>query len=758
MNKYQNLSKEQLLQIVEKQEKELKNKKYGLVWDSEREPEQVVLDCENNLPVLKRVKGKEIRTNDDEDNILIEGDNYHALTVLNYTHKEKIDVIYIDPPYNTGAKDWKYNNNFIDENDGYRHSKWLNMMSKRLIISRKLLSQGGIICVTIDDYEFANLKIVLDQIFGLENFLGTIVIRNNPAGRSTRNEISITHEYALFYGTDQYSQVCRLNRSQNQIERYDQEDSTGKFEWVNFRKPGSLKSESPPMFYPIFANSKSIRIPNLEWNSDLKKWDLLEEPIGDEQVILPIDEGGKERRWRWGIERVKANIAEFIPKWQKDKLHIYVKGRMTFEQVLPMTWWDKKEYSSTAYGANLLKDIFSELQVFSYPKSIHAVVDCIRIMNNKKDAIILDFFAGSGTTGHAVLELNKEDGGNRKFILCTNNENNICTDVTYPRIEKVINGYDFKGKDKTTLFEKKITWTDFSKKAEEINKQINTIIEENSDKYDKIEKKIEDGILKVTSIKNIDGKKEGLGGNLQYFKTSFVKKTSNRDQVKLNLTRKCTEMLCVKENIFNEEKTEEDFIIFSSNKKDKFLCVYYNFIDDSFEQFIAELKKLKTKKIIYMFSLENKIEKSLFKGINNFTLEPIPQKILDVYKQLVKMNIPEKKEIIFIELGKANKKIFEENEKDESARILRIVLEKTIQKIAQNTGINILNDKGKEEKISTLNDLLKGNKTFSQIVWEENKTCLAIGNHAAHGEYDEYEIKQVKHFYKHVQSLLDNFI
>ena len=135
MADYSTYDKADLLKVIAKQEKELKIKKYGLVWDSEREPEQVVLDCENNLPILRRIKSKEIRTNDSDDNILIEGDNYHALTVLNYTHKEKIDVIYIDPPYNTGAKDWKYNNNYITVEDGFRHSKWLNMMKKRLKIS-----------------------------------------------------------------------------------------------------------------------------------------------------------------------------------------------------------------------------------------------------------------------------------------------------------------------------------------------------------------------------------------------------------------------------------------------------------------------------------------------------------------------------------------------------------------------------------------------------------------------------------------------
>lgn len=597
----------------------------------------------------------------------------------------------------------------------------------------------------------------MDGIFGEENHLGTVVIRNNPAGRSTLQGISITHEYTLFYGRSKKSVVGRLKRTEDQIERYDQVDKNGRFEWVNFRKPGSLRKESPPMFFPIIATEKYLRIPNLVWSEEKSEWDIKDKITKDEKIIYPIDEQGKERRWRWGVTRTKENLEELKPKLQNNKLHIYLKGRMTNEEILPMTWWDKKEYSSTAYGTNLLKSIFSELQVFSYPKSIYAVMDCIKTMSSRKDIMILDYFAGSGTTGHAVLELNKLDGGNRKFVLCTNNENNICDEVTYPRLQKVIKGFDFKGKDRTLLYEKKITWTDFNKRSDDIKDEINTILEEKNSKFDKIEKKIENGVLSVLGINNIDGKKEGLGGNLQYFKTSFVKKSKNKDQVKINLTRKCTEMLCVKENIFNEFLESEDFRIFSSNREDKYLCIYYNFIDDSFEEFLIKLKKIKEKKIIYMFSFDNTVDRSLFSEIDNFSIEPIPQKILDVYKQLVKLNIPERKEIIFVEFNKASTKIFEDKEKDEGARILRIVIEKVIQKIARNNGINILTDKGKEEKISKLNDQLKTNGTITQLEWENNKTYLTIGNFAAHGDYDEYELNDVKKFYKHLQELLNNY-
>jgi len=487
---------------LETEIKKLKSrKKYGLVW--EEKPEEVVELCKEKLPVLAEDAPKEVVTNEGRPvNVLIEGDNYHSLSVLNYTHKGKFDAIYADPPYNTGAADWKYNNNYVDKNDAFRHSKWISFIYKRLKLAKELMKEDGIICVTIDDYEIARLLMIMEEIFGEDNHIGTIVIRNNPAGRSTTKGISITHEYAVFFGKSAKSKVGRLERNQKQIDRYGEEDNKGKFEWVNFRKPGSLKIESPKMFYPIFVSEKGFRLPKVKWEEAKDEWKLLEKPIRGEKILFPVDDDGKERRWRWGVERFLSEKEELTTRYTKGKLHIYVKGRINEEGVLPMTWWDKKEYSSTAYGTNLLKNIFSELQVFSYPKSIYAVMDCLSIMSENKNGLFLDFFAGSGTTGQAVLELNKNDKGNRKFILCTNNENNISTEVCYPRLKKVINGY--KGAD-------------------------------------------------------------GLGGNLKYYKTDFVE-AKPTDLNKKKLVDKSTEMLCLKEDCFQVVKKGEHFKIFTANK------------------------------------------------------------------------------------------------------------------------------------------------------------------------------------------------
>lgn len=194
---YSSLSKEELIALVDKLEGK---KKYGLVWDEERVPEKVVLDCQQKLPVLTEVSEKSITTNENEPtHILIEGDNYHSLSVLSYTHKDKIDIIYIDPPYNTGNKtEWKYNDQYVDENDNYRHSKWLNMMGKRLELAKDLIKPGGSIFLSIGDDEVANLKLLCDKVFGINNFI-TVMSRIAKTASNLGKFFAPSCDYVLLY-------------------------------------------------------------------------------------------------------------------------------------------------------------------------------------------------------------------------------------------------------------------------------------------------------------------------------------------------------------------------------------------------------------------------------------------------------------------------------------------------------------------------------------------------------------------------------
>ena len=419
-------------------ENALNEKKYGLVWEEHSEHVDEML--EDHIPIFTEDNARKIVADKQAPyNFLLEGDNLHSLKLLEKTHKGKIDVIYIDPPYNTGAKNWKYNNAFVDSNDTFRHSKWISFMNSRLKISKKLLKEDGIIIVTIDDYEVENLILLMNNIFGEECRLGTVVIKNNPSGRSTTSGFSIAHEYALFYGKTLEAKINRLDRTEEQKARYKEEDENGPYEWVNFR--ARYSTNAPSLQYPIFIKNdgSDFRIPALQWDPKDKLFTLLEEVKDDEFISFPLDDSGQMRSWKWSIQTLetlrKTELSIRLNRQKKPA--VYMKARMKSEGMLPLTWWDKTEYSATAYGTNLLSNLLGDKRKFNYPKSLYAVIDSIKVGSNGKTSIILDFFAGSGTTGHAVAQLNKEDGGNRTYILCTNNENNICEEVTWQRLKNI---------------------------------------------------------------------------------------------------------------------------------------------------------------------------------------------------------------------------------------------------------------------------------------------------------------------------------
>lgn len=389
----------ELEQEVEKLTNEIerlkKCKKYGLVWEEHEEE----LDKKNVIPLLVKDESLSLHEIPDKPmNYLIEGDNYHALKALQHTHRGRIDVIYIDPPYNTG-NEFVYNDKYVDKEDSFRHSKWLSFMNKRLKLARELMSDEGVIFISIDDNEQAQLKLLCDEIFGERNFVAQIIRQSAKGGTRSKSLVATNHDYVLVYAKDKNQ--CSLNGRIIDGFVLELEDDKGKFtrgRELNKWGAGSARADSPTMWFPIPG------------------------PNGED--VYPIRNDGSEGRWRWGKKKLLQAVSDgevLFEKRENGTYIVYEKVRNSNDREIAhgSLLYDKKYLNS--YGTSELKDIFFGKSPFSFPKPTTLIKHLIGMVG-VDDPIILDFFAGSGTTGHAVMELNKEDGGNRSFILCTNNE------------------------------------------------------------------------------------------------------------------------------------------------------------------------------------------------------------------------------------------------------------------------------------------------------------------------------------------------
>ena len=556
---YTNWTKEQLIEQLKSFEE---TKKYGLVWVNKKE--DVKEKFKLYSPLLSLNPKKCFFENDkSENNIFIEGDNLDSLSILNYSHKGKIDVIYVDPPYNTGATNWKYNNSYVDSEDPYRHSKWISFMYFRLRLARTLLSEEGIICITIDDYEFPRLFMVMEEIFGSNNFLGNVIIRNNPGGRKSKRKVAAQHEYAIFFSKNPQVSVAKIDiEIENKSHKYEKNDKGELIEWRNLRKEGSDSMAKPgsDRFYPIYFDSDTGEISSSK---------IL--PI----KILPLDSKGDKRIWRRSKDDVdvlfKKNELKIKKTSYGNQVYFQFKGGLSGET--PKSLQLDNKFSASEYGTKELDNILGERESFNFPKSKHAVAQCIKIASSKKDAIILDFFAGSGTTGQAVLELNNEDGGNRKFILCTNNENKIADEVCYPRISKIMGGYQNKGGE-------------FIK---------------------------------------------GLGGNLKYFNIINVLR-GKKDSDKKILANNINDLICLKENTFNKFLVKPDFQIYKSI----FLYVVIIHDILSINEVKKELRNLDLPIKIYVFSLGDDDLEDEFLDIKNIVkIDIFPNPLFKTYTRII---------------------------------------------------------------------------------------------------------------------------
>ena len=399
----------------------------------------LVLDTKHFSAYFKERLIASIDNLDDEtDGLLIHSENFQALNLLKERYKEKVQCVYIDPPYNTNASIILYKN-------GYKHSSWCSLINDRLLASRMLMKKESIMCVTIDDFEVYRLWNILQDVFGDFNELGTALIRNNPQGRSTVKGFAVNHEFAMFFGnSDEVKSIGRLEHSQKQKERYSEKDEKNiPFLWENFRKTGtdSNRADRPKQYYPIYTDGSVIKFAEMEWDNTNEKWNIISEPNGL-AAVWPISDTGEEKVWKWGVDRAKANTQDIKVVGEVSNWQMYRKNYINEEGSLPGTWWDKPKYAAGSHGTNLLTNMFGATKKFSFPKSLYAVEDCLRVSNQDDIAIILDYFAGSGTTGHAVINLNREDEGNRKYILVEMGE--YFNTVTKPRIKKVIYSKDWK--------------------------------------------------------------------------------------------------------------------------------------------------------------------------------------------------------------------------------------------------------------------------------------------------------------------------
>lgn len=538
-------SREELVEIIKCQKETIsRTKKFGLVWEDK--PEKVATDCAKKLPVIKEVADKAISKAGDSEptNIIIEGDNYHALSVLNYTHANRVDVIYIDPPYNTGNKDFRYNDNYVDKEDAFRHSKWLSFMKKRLELSRSLLSDNGVIFISIDDNEFAQLKLLCDKVFKEANYHGMLTWpkKTKPVNMgSAQYSLQSNIEYVLVYGAKPQ-------------------------EKHNYYLP-----EVSPKTYPFSDEGGEYRVDRIDQRKNLgsmRRDSMVYEMFG----IRPKD------GYRWQLSPQKRDQLMSENRLFEKKGSIYIKTYKEFEEKksgLEPFWTHRADVPTAESAKEELEKMMGEDDIFQTVKPTELIRQ-ILLFSTKDDSIVLDFFAGSGTTGQAVLELNKEDGKKRTFILCTDNENGIAEEVTAPRIKTVITG----------------TRPDGSRYS------------------------------------------SGIAANVRYFKTDFIDKNDTMDKLRRELSPACEDMIRVREGAY-EKIIDDDMLKVFKNARGLTAIIYDRF---ELEEHIKRIEELETDAPVhlYVFSYSKSDRKDEMPSNlkHKYEAQPIPEGVLEIYKKI----------------------------------------------------------------------------------------------------------------------------
>lgn len=518
-------------------ENELTSKKYGLLWEEHEEAVDVAM--RESIPVFTEDTAREIIATDGPFNFILEGDNLHSLYLLEKTCRERVDCIYIDPPYNTGAKDWKYNNDYVDKTNEYRHSKWLSMMSARLKIAKKLLKSDGVLICAIDENELGTTLLLLDDIFGPAYVIDPVTVVHNPRGVQGDN-FSYVNEYAIFV----YKRGCKV--IENQAVEEDDVD------WSPLRNWGteSERHDAANCFYPVFIKDGEI----IGFGDDVTSDDTIHpkqteyDSETDTYAVYPIDVQGVERKWRYARQTVES--IRHLLRAKKTATGYDVELGKNYAPY--RTVWTDKKMDANEYGTQLISAMVPEND-FTFPKSVYNVYECLRAVTlYRPNALIVDFFAGSGTTGHATLMLNKDLGGSRRFILCTNNDVGekkekeyikkhgpidtgsaewyeycqqfgIASSVTYPRVKAAITGFVHTKDFKDVLFQQKLTPTTL-KKPQKMLEKAEAVVAAHTGEYDDIKWIVEDNTLKVIGITKKGHRVEGIPANLKYYHTDFVSK------------------------------------------------------------------------------------------------------------------------------------------------------------------------------------------------------------------------------------------
>lgn len=387
-------------------ETEINQKRYGLVWEEHEEHVDAAL--QQGVPVFTEVPERALDAGGAQPcHFLLEGDNLHSLRLLEKTHRGRVDVIYIDPPYNRGKGDFIYDDNYVVPEDGFPHSKWLSFMEKRLESAKRLLSPRGLLFISIDDNELAQLKLLCDELLGEDRFINLFIWKRNSSGKTEKDKFTVNTEYVLLYAG---GSACELRPaykplagSSEKLYSRDDHDGRGRYQTVSLQKP---RDPGPETTFDYVDNRGKV------WKCPPKGW-------------------------RMRYEKIKAleNDNRLVLTGRSLRVKDYWNERDSTGKRIDTLWDDLPENSKASKD---LEQLLGRAGAFENPKPVELVKRCLSI--GPPDAVVLDFFAGSGTTGQAVLELNREDGGSRRFLLCTNDENGICQQVTYPRLKTVITG------------------------------------------------------------------------------------------------------------------------------------------------------------------------------------------------------------------------------------------------------------------------------------------------------------------------------